>query len=122
MRKSGSSESRTKRAFSCSRETDSLTRNVVRLCIKTVTAPIIRNEPIDNATMSSIKVSPATRYLVLVAVLLTVNIPDANLKSRNLNKHLVLYLTLTDLIPGQLNLETRRDGTGVELNLPHAVR
>ena len=55
---SGSSASSAKRAVSWRRDTDSVTRNVVRLCMNTVIAPIIRNAPIASATMSSISVMP----------------------------------------------------------------
>src|SRR5262245_15668635 len=58
MRISGSSESSPKRAFSCRRDKDSVTRNDVRLCMKIVTAPSMRNAPIASATISSISVIP----------------------------------------------------------------
>ena len=58
MRISGSIASIAKRAVSCRRETDCVMRNVVRLCMKTVMAPIMRNEPIARAIISSISVMP----------------------------------------------------------------
>ena len=69
---SGSNTLRTKRAFSYKRATDSVTRKAVLLCMNTVTAPIIRNEPMESATMSSISVTPSARLNVCCILVFTV--------------------------------------------------
>src|SRR5690606_25474198 len=61
MRRSASIVSRANCAVSCTRAIDSLITNAWRLWLYTCTAPIIRNEPMDSATISSTRVTPSIR-------------------------------------------------------------
>src|SRR6185503_9435367 len=99
MRISGSIVSSAKRAFSWSRDNDSVTRNEVRLCMKTVTAPSIRNVPIASATMSSISVIPCwkRRFMRLQSS-----------KIRNTDHDLVRDGTEAYFLPRDLNGVGRR--------------
>ena len=83
---------------------DSLTRKVVRLCVKTVRAPIMRKAPMASATMSSIKVRPAARLNRFAFTFLTRSpCPRSRSDRWHLNLHLVLNQALADVDPRHLN-------------------
>src|SRR5215204_2764780 len=108
MRMSGSIESSAKRAFSCRRDSDSVTRNVVRLCMKTVMAPIMRKAPIASATMSSISVIPCCCRRFMASL---------SSKIRNVDVELVRDRAEADVLPRDPNA-VRRLGGGSDQDDP----
>src|SRR5258706_9673152 len=103
MGTSGCSASSANRAVSCRRDTDSVTRNVVRLCMNTVIAAIIRKLPIASATMSSISVMPNCVGRPLSDEGLNSFITAVDLHAWNASDHLVVHGSEPRLLPGHLD-------------------